>query len=172
MTLFGDGAIWLSFVSSEVVTILCILITVKYINKKSNGEYRGIFLIKDTSLKNQYEFTLNADINEIVTFVGDISKTFDGVLDEKSVTRLLLVMEEMLAYIIQNNDSLKSIDFIINITDENVVVSIKDEGKEFNPTVVDDPNEFSNIAVLNKIADNVEYARVLGLNSTVITVNR
>ena len=93
-------------------------------------------------------------------------------MDEKSVTRLLLVMEEMLAYIIQNNDSLKSIDFIINITDENVVVSIKDEGKEFNPTVVDDPNEFSNIAVLNKIADNVEYARVLGLNSTVITVNR
>jgi hypothetical protein len=30
--------------------------------------------------------------------------------------------------------------------------------------------EFDNISVLNKIADNVDYSRVLGLNSTVITI--
>ena len=57
-------------------------------------------------------------------------------------------------------------------TDENVVLSIKDEGKDFNPTVVDDEDEFSNIAVLNKIAERIDYARVIGLNSTVITLER
>jgi len=57
----------------------------------------------------------------------------------------------------------------VNITENNLILSIKDEGKEFNPTVTDNLNEFSNIAILNKIADKVEYACILGLNSTVIT---
>ena len=129
-------------------------------------------LVKNDSLKNQYEFSLDANIDEIITFVRDLSKTFEGILDERSINLLSLVIEDMLGYIIQNNEDLKSIDFIVNITDENVVVSIKDEGKEFNPTVVDNEDEFSNIAVLNKIADKVDYARVLGLNSTVITILR
>ena len=172
VTLFGPNAIWLSFVLAEIITILCILITIKYINKKSNGEYNGIFLIKENSLKNQYGFSLNADEKDVLTFVENISKIFEGILDERSITLLSLVIEDMLEYIIQNNNPLKSVDLIINITDENVVVSIKDEGKEFNPTVVDNTDEFSNISILNKIADKVEYARVLGLNSTVITVKR
>ncbi len=172
ITLFGPNAIWLSFVLAEIITIICILITVKFIAKKTDGEYKGLLLVKDNSLKDQYEFSLDANINDVVTFVKDMSKTFDGILDRRLINLLSLVIEDMLGYIIQNNDDLKSIDFIINITEENVVVSIKDEGKEFNPTVIDEGDEFSNIAILNKIADKVDYARVLGLNSTVITIGR
>jgi len=32
--------------------------------------------------------------------------------------------------------------------------------------------EFDNITMLNKIADKIDYSRVLGLNSTVITINK
>lgn len=170
--LFGPDAIWLSFAFAEIITIVCIFLTTKYVNKKTDGEYKGLLLVKDNSLKEQYEFSLDANIDDVVTFVRDMSKTFDGILDERSIALLSLVIEDMLGYIIQNNDNLKSIDFIINITDESVVVSIKDEGKEFNPTVIDDQEEFSNIAILNKIADRVDYARVIGLNSTVITIGR
>lgn len=172
VTLFGPSSIWLCFVTAEIITIICIWITAKFISKRSGGEYKGLLLIKDNSLKDQYEFSLDASIDDVVTFVRDMSKIFDGILDERSVNLLSLAVEDMLGYIIQNNDDLKSIDFIVNITDENVVLSIKDEGKEFNPTVIDDEDEFSNIAILNKIADKIDYARVIGLNSTVITLNR
>ena len=172
VNLFGSGAIWLCFVLAEIITIICILITVKFINKKSEGKYKGLLLVKDISLKDQYEFSLDANIDNVVSFVRDMSKTFNGILDERSITLLSLAIEDMIGYIIQNNDDLKSIDFIINITDENLVLSIKDEGKEFNPTVIDDEDEFSNIAVLNKIADKIDYSRVIGLNSTVITLGR
>ena len=172
ITLFGSNAIWLSFVLAEIITIICILITTKFISKKSNGEYNGLYLLKDISLKEQFEFSLDANIDDVITFVRDLSKTFDGILDERSITLLSLAVEDMIGYIIQNNETLKSIDFIINITDENVILSIKDEGKEFNPTVIEDGDKFSNIAVLNKIADKIDYARVLGLNSTVITIGR
>ena len=172
INLFGPTSIWLCFVLAEIITIICIIITTKFINKKTDGEYKGLLLVKDNSLKNQFEFSLDGDINEVVTFVRDMSKVFNDILDERTISLLSLAIEDMLGYIIQNNDNLKSIDFIINITDENVVVSIKDEGKEFDPTVIDDGDKFSNIAILNKIADKIEYARIIGLNSTVITIGR
>ena len=172
INLFGPTSIWLCFVLAEIITIICIIITTKFINKKTDGEYKGLLLVKDNSLKDQFEFSLDGNINEVVAFVRDMSKTFNDILDERTNTLLSLAIEDMLSYIIQNNDNLKSIDFIINITNENVIVSIKDEGKEFNPTVIDDEDEFSNIAILNKIADKIEYARIIGLNSTVITIGR
>ena len=64
-----------------------------------------------------------------------------------------------------------TIDVIIRNSDENILISIKDTGIEFNPIVERDNLEFDNIAVLNKISDNIDYSRVLGLNSTVITID-
>ena len=52
----------------------------------------------------------------------------------------------------------------------NILISIKDTGVDFNPVVEEDNLEFDNISVLNKIADEIEYSRVLGLNSTEIII--
>ena len=51
-----------------------------------------------------------------------------------------------------------------------VLISIKDTGIDFNPVIENDNLEFDNISVLNKIAEKIDYSRVLGLNSTVITI--
>ena len=61
-------------------------------------------------------------------------------------------------------------DVIVRNNEENVLISIKDTGVEFNPVIENERLEFDNIAVLNKIADKIDYSRVLGLNSTVITI--
>lgn len=69
------------------------------------------------------------------------------------------------------NDKVDFIDIIVKINNDSILISIKDPGIEFNPVVENDNLEFDNISVLNKIADKIEYARVLGLNSTVIHIN-
>ena len=53
----------------------------------------------------------------------------------------------------------------VNVRDneDEVLISIKDTWVEFNPI---SENDDDNISVLNKIADEIEYSRVLGLNST------
>ena len=97
VTLFGPNAIWLSFVLAEIITVICILITVKIINKKkSNGEYMEILLLRDNFLKNHHEFSLDACIDDVITFVRDMSKTFNGILDERSITLLSMAIEDML----------------------------------------------------------------------------
>ena len=59
---------------------------------------------------------------------------------------------------------------IVKNDEDNILISIKDTGIDFNPVVENDSLEFDNISVLNKIADKIDYSRVLGLNSTVITI--
>ena len=81
-------------------------------------------------------------------------------------------LEEMLVNIINTNENLDSIDIIVKIQEEHILVCIKDQGVEFNPVVENENLEFDNISVLNKIADKIDYSRVLGLNSTVITIKK
>ncbi|WP_162685722.1 ATP-binding protein [Methanosphaera sp. BMS] len=79
-----------------------------------------------------------------------------------------MVIEEILVNIINLNDNVDVIDVIVKIKDEHILVSVKDSGIEYNPIIKQDNLKFDNISVLNKIADNIDYSRVLGLNSTVI----
>lgn len=76
----------------------------------------------------------------------------------------------MLANIIKTNDDVGTADILIKIQSEQILISIKDQGVEFNPTVERDGCDFDHIKILLSVADKVDYARVLGLNSTVITI--
>lgn len=82
-----------------------------------------------------------------------------------------MAIEEILVNIININDKVDFIDIIVKIDDDSILISIKDPGIEFNPVVENEELKFDNISVLNKIANKIEYARVLGLNSTVIHIN-
>ena len=76
----------------------------------------------------------------------------------------------MLTNIININDDLDTIDVYVKSFDDHVLVSVKDSGIEFNPIKENDDMSFDNISVLNRISDKIDYSRVLGLNSTVITI--
>ena len=60
-----------------------------------------------------------------------------------------------------------------NYTEEgDVVISIRDMGKEFNPTIEDKSLDlkFDNVYVLNRIASEIKYDRSIGMNLTLIRV--
>jgi len=56
-----------------------------------------------------------------------------------------------------------TIDVIVRNNDDEILISIKDTGIDFNPVIENENLEFDNISVLNKIADKIDYSRVLGL---------
>lgn len=87
-------------------------------------------------------------------------------------TQVSLVIEEIIVNILELNDDVDLIDVIVKIHDDYILVSVKDSGIEYNPVVEHEELKFDNITVLNKIADKIDYSRVLGLNSTVITIKK
>ena len=167
--ILGDFGIWISFFISEIGVLIFIISYSRYINR--NGESYGFFINKKPDNKNFIDFTINADINEAVGLSSQI-KEYLG--DDSVSTRTGLVVEEILTNIIKLNDTSRTIDVYLKNSEEEIILSIKDDGIEYNPIVEIDSQEleFDNITVLNKIADNVDYTRVLGLNNTVITIKK
>ena len=101
------------------------------------------------------------------------SQVQDYIKDTKTGTVVSLAIEEMLVNIINTNkNDNDTIDVIVRDNSDNILISIKDTGIDFNPVIENENLEFDNISVLNKIADKIDYSRVLGLNSTVIIINK
>lgn len=163
----GGNGIWISFALAEIITIIFIFAYSRYINKKTDGEFSGFFINKHNDDKNVFEHTIKGDIKEAVNLSQDVQNYLSG---NKSAALVSLAIEEMLVNIININDSIDSIDIIVRKNLDNVLISIKDTGIDFNPVIENEDLEFDNISVLNKIAEKIEYSRVLGLNSTVITI--
>ncbi|MEE0924093.1 MAG: MATE family efflux transporter [Methanobrevibacter sp.] len=166
---FGANGIWISFTIAEVLTILYLFIYSRYINRKTNGEYTGFFINKHNDDAHVFEHTLSGNIDDAVGLSRDVQNYLKG---NKSSTLVSLAIEEMIVNIIKINDEVDSIDVIVRDNDDNILISIKDTGIDFNPVIENENLEFDNISVLNKIADHIDYSRVLGLNSTVITINK
>ena len=165
--LFGANGIWISFTIAEVLTILYLFVYSRYINKKTDGEFSGFFINKHNDEEKVFEHTITGDVNEAVNLARDVQEHLSG---NKSPTLVSLAIEEMLVNIININEKVDTIDVIVRNNVENILISVKDDGIDFNPVVENENLEFDNISVLNRIADKIDYSRVLGLNSTVITI--
>ena len=167
LLIFGENGIWISFAVAEAATILFIFIYSRYLNRKTDGEYTGFFINKHNDDKKVFEYTINGNIKEAVGLAQQVQDYLSG---NKSSVLVSLAIEEMLVNIINTNENVDTIDIIVRNNDDNILISIKDAGIEFNPVIEKDDLKFDNISVLNKIADKIDYSRVLGLNSTVITI--
>ena len=163
---FGGNGIWISFALAELFTIVFIFAYSRYINKKTDGEYTGFFINKHND-DNVFEHTIDGNVEDAVKLSREVQ---NYLKDSKSSTLVSLAIEEMLVNIINTNDEVDTIDVIVRNNNENILISIKDTGIDFNPVIENDNLEFDNISVLNKIAYKIDYSRVLGLNSTVITI--
>jgi Na+-driven multidrug efflux pump len=164
----SDG-IWFAFVLSEVATVIFIYLYSKYMTKKSNGKYSGLFLKKQTDPNEKImEYTIKGNKKDGVHLSRQVQEFLSG---ERTPVFVSLAIEEILVYILEINDDLDWIDVIIRDSDKHTVISIKYSGTGYNPK--DDPNLNSdNIHMLRSISDNIDYSQILGLNNTVITINK
>ena len=164
----GANGFWISFAVTEAVTLLFIYSYSKYANRKYKDEYSGFFLVKQHNDEKVLEYTIKGNVNEAVDLSSEVQNFLSG---NKSAIFVSMAIEEMLVNIIDINESVDTIDVIVKNNDEHILISIKDSGIDFNPVVENHALKFDNISVLNRIADNIDYSRILGLNCTVITIN-
>ena len=67
-----------------------------------------------------------------------------------------------------------SIDIFVKVSEQNVVLRLRDNGNIFNPTkyVDDSGREVTGLKLVRSLTSLIEYNRVLDYNVTVVTVNR
>nr|WP_302577994.1 MATE family efflux transporter [Methanobrevibacter arboriphilus] len=199
--IIGIYGIWISFSIAEITTILIILVSVKIISSKSKGKYKGFLLLERSDDFEIFDLTIKG-LNEVMDLSEKIINFSESKgLSEKTSVYLGMAIEEILVNIINYNNNqdnnqnnlinnrkkannkkkhafnkkkkLDFIDILIKIGKREVILSFKDSGIEYDPTVQsDDVQEFDNITVLKKISDKISYSRILGLNNTIITIKK
>lgn len=171
---FGLTGIWFSLVVAQVGTLVVVLIIDFVIIKKSKGKYRNILLLEDIddnellslSFKGTYENASGVSLY-LTSFL-----TSNGI--EKNIANRVAVSVEEIA--LEATERMKSkkkdadIDIRISSDKNNMIVSIRDNGDEFNPNYDIGDDEISPLKVIKSISKNIEYTRTLGFNRTIITL--
>ena len=171
----GVSGIWWAFVIAEALTIVVTLIVCRIKASRSNGKFKGVLLKEQYDSEVSFDLTLKAqrqsasDVSELVEDFclknGESEKTsnFAGVLAEEMV-------ENIRRY---NNGEAKEpdIDLICRLRDEDLILTVRDNGKTLSSVEPDKDNEeFENLRMIHSLAKDVDYTRTLGLNSTVVTL--
>ncbi|WP_458406404.1 MATE family efflux transporter [Methanobrevibacter sp.] len=163
--LWGANGFWASIVVSEFATLLFIYIYSKVMVSKNDNEYSGFFLIKKHKGKAVFEFTIDGNVEDAVKLSESIQESFD---DERLSVLVAMAIEDMIVQIININEKVDLIDMIIRDNGSYILISIKYSGECIN--ILEDDDMESNIAILNKISQKIDYSQILGLNNIVITI--
>ncbi|MBQ7928474.1 MAG: hypothetical protein IJ287_07015 [Methanobrevibacter sp.] len=163
--IWGADGFWISLVVSEFATVIFIFIYSKVMAKRSNGEYSGFFLVKRHDADSVFEFTINGNVDDAV---GLSEKIQGSIADERLSVLVSMAIEDMIVHIIEINEDVDLIDVIIREHDDYILISIKYSGMGIN--VMDDESIESNISILNRVSQKIDYSQILGLNNIVITI--
>ena len=167
--IWKENGIWFAFVASEIATLIFAYLYSKYLTKKTNGEYSGFFLKKHTDENEKMlEYTIHANKNDAMY----LSRQIQEFLPDEKVSKLVgSSINELLTHIIDINDELDWIDVIVRDNDDATIISIKYSGIGYNPKEGTDLDS-ETIDRLLSISDDHDYSQILGLNNTVITINK
>jgi len=166
--------LWASFPISKAVTVLItMIIVVVYKNVKHKDNYLLIEgeegAVLDFSIHNNVSAATDA-AHKVVAFCRE-----NGVEDNLShdvgvTTEELCVNTAQYAAKSQSD----SVDIFVKVSDNAVVLKLRDNGNIFNPTeyIDDTGREVTGLKLVRSLASSIEYNRVIGFNVTVVTVNR
>lgn len=105
----------------------------------------------------------------------EASRYIECRTDRKTASITCLALEEMLTGIVlANRDANETVDVVIRDTGDEMTISLRHMGVGFNPLICDEKLEytFDNAEVLQKISSKIKYDLVLGMNSTLIQLNK
>lgn len=173
--LFQMTGVWVGVIFAETVPALMIAIYL-YVSKRHCNNQNGLSYMLPLHVdENRYSFTIQMDIKEAVKLSAEAENWMRERIEPKTAVRTCLALEEMLTGIVMANpDDRGTIDIVLRVENEDVIISMRDMGVGFNPVKEDRELgiKFDNVEVLNKIASEIKFDRSLGMNATMIRLSR
>ena len=175
---WNGNFIWLAFFLAELATLLVVLIIGKHIRKKEDST--GILLLPK---KMQDGAVLDLSIPATVEAATGLSEQVirfcrENGTDEAKAMHMGITVEEMAANIALygNNNKNGVIDTLVRITEQELILRLRDDGIPFDPTKYqpEEKHTFATggIEVVRRLSKEITYARQLGFNVSIITIPR
>ena len=162
-----DG-VWAGVIAAEALSTAFAFAVMAMLRRK-NAPDMGSFLLPARPDADRYDFSVKLQADELVRLSREAGEWITQRLSPRQGNMTCLALEEMLTGIAMANHGAEDVvDVCLRRTEDEIVISLRDMGEGFNPTVRDPAldYEFDNAAVLNRIASGIEFDRSLGMNAT------
>ena len=175
-TLLGLNGVSLAFVLSEALTAALAFLICFVISRVKKDKYSGILLHERQSENSAlFDASLQPEAQQAAGIADSIIAfcSKNGVKG-KAAGYAGVLAEEMVEHIrcFNQNKKQPQIDLICRVTEQEVILSVRDNGEAFDAATVDEDGEFTNLKVIHSLADSTAYTRALGLNNMLITIRR
>ncbi|MGI6090377.1 MAG: MATE family efflux transporter [Saccharofermentanales bacterium] len=167
--------LWLSYAASGACTLFVLLLLARRIQKKENVQ--GLLMIQERNdYIRKFDFTIAATKEEAVRLSERVT-ALEGkaAVNTRLLNKVALALEEMMVASVHyaHADSTGLIDILVHVTDEQVTILMRDNGRPFNPLeYIPEENDgciTDSIRLVKKLALRMEYSRQLGFNTSVLT---
>ncbi|QGY43167.1 hypothetical protein GM418_05690 [Maribellus comscasis] len=176
--IWGGSGIWIAFGVSEVCTLLIVFILTRRIRKNSDVKLQGMLLFQSrTSANALLDVSIVDDVKNAARLSEDVVQfCSENGLNERTSMHVGLAVEELAVNSFEHgyrDQTKKVVDVRVSIGASEVLISLKDDGIPFNPanySAIENDSEFKSMGLqlVKNIAREVNYTRMLGLNSTII----
>jgi putative MATE family efflux protein len=179
--LLGIEGVWWAYIAAEGLTVIITLLLSRITALRSSGRCKGLFLMEAPAM---HESVYNGTIHGNAEDAAALAKGLIDFCHEQGLGKTAMLVglaaEEAAMSITAFNENAKPLemDVLCRINQHDVILSLRDDGKAFDamraPLEKNDDGEIKldNITVLKRIAKKVDYVRNLGLNNTVILLEK
>ena len=161
--------LWWGFMISEVIVLFATFLTAAYVRQKDKSLF-PLLLVPATETKEHLELSLRSDnildIQDSLSVIEEFLTRKD--INPMIVNRVELSTEEIITNILDfaYKDKYRHyIDICISIYENRISVSIKDDGKPFNPITYDTTNSLGlGLGLAKNIVSKLDYKYFSGQN--------
>lgn len=169
---------WLCYLFSELATLTFALLTGMHLRRKE--PLSGILLIKEEEAGALWEVSIPAEV-EAAVGVSEQVIAFgrQNGLPPVLSNRIGIAIEEMAVNTAIHGKAKNRntrLDIRVRLTDDQVIISLRDNGIPFDPSLAPKQEEsslaYGGIEIARRIASKFEYSHHLGFNATVLAFDR
>lgn len=167
----GNDAIWYAFPFTGIVAIIIALLITEVVRmKKKNVTHLSLVPIATEEEKNALNISIGATKEQVADSLQTIHDYLSNSgLDTKTANDIALCTEEILLNIVchaDRNKRLHYIDVLIHKNEGKMFVSVKDDGRAFDPIHYDVEKRQNGLKILNGLCPNIDYQYMYGQNMT------
>ncbi len=169
--IMGLNGIWWAMAATNITALLIALIMSIIRIRRSGGKLKDLYLVPSCDEHEIASISIAASTPNAVAVASFVQSFLeaDNRLKEDAC-RVALAIEELTANIAKINNDKAEIDIRI-VHDESTIISVRDNGIPYNPTLDKSIHEpHSSLNILKSISKDINYTQVLGFNRTLITI--
>ena len=177
----GASGVWLAFLLGEVLTLLTVVFVLFIQNRKSGFSLNSVMMLDKNfggDPKNRLEISIGNSMEEVMMISTGIYKFgANRNLSQETRNMLSLFIEELAGNVVQHAfkpGEKRWLDLTIMDKPDKLIIRIRDNGSPFDPLAYLSAGETKGFGLLivQKLAENMEYRRNIGLNTLIIHLRK